>query len=120
MCSRPFQVTKLIGKESINHSIFEVTAPIVAYNAFMNGVDQLDQCRSTNATQLGRKVAGDNLHSVLRPCGLPSFRCLQCSIRKRYSSHKMEGRLAMKDLFLTCPAFMLQEREGSVVMDCLS
>jgi hypothetical protein len=39
------------GKESFHRSIFDVPAPIVAYNMFMNSVDRLDQYRSTNPTQ---------------------------------------------------------------------
>jgi hypothetical protein len=40
-----------IGTEKIHHTQFDVPATIVAYNLFMNSVDQLDQKQSTNPTK---------------------------------------------------------------------
>jgi hypothetical protein len=38
------------GDKILHRSVFLVPAPIVAYNKYMNGVDRMDQLRSTNPT----------------------------------------------------------------------
>jgi hypothetical protein len=43
------------GSEVLNRTPFPVPAPIVAYNAFMNAVDRMDQVRSTLRTQRREK-----------------------------------------------------------------
>jgi hypothetical protein len=45
------KISRWTGMEVLNRTDFLVAAPIVAYNKFMNGVDRMDQYRSTLATQ---------------------------------------------------------------------
>jgi len=45
------KISRWTGTENLNRTDFFVAAPIVAYNMFMNGVDRMDQYRSTLATQ---------------------------------------------------------------------
>lgn len=49
------KISRWTGTEMLHRTDFLVAAPIVAYNMFMNGVDRMDQYRSTLATQRKEK-----------------------------------------------------------------
>ncbi len=48
-------ISRWMGNEVLHWTGFLVPAPIVAYNKFMNGVDHMDQLRSTHVTQWREK-----------------------------------------------------------------
>ncbi len=52
------------GDQLLHRKIFMVPAVIVAYNKFMNGVDRMDQYRSTNATQRKEKRVSMTLFTL--------------------------------------------------------
>ena len=49
------KISRWTGEQNLHHKDFLVAAPIVAYNMFMNGVDRMDQYRSTLATERKEK-----------------------------------------------------------------
>jgi hypothetical protein len=67
-----------MGHEVLHWTDFSVPAPIVAYNKFMNGVDRMDQLRSTHVTQWGEKGYHGNLYV---PVGFISYASV-CNINE--------------------------------------
>jgi len=55
ICHGVSHVHRWTGVEIMKQTAFLVPAPIVAYNLFMNGVDRMDQLRSTNMTRCREK-----------------------------------------------------------------
>jgi hypothetical protein len=64
------KISRWTGNETMHHKDFLVAALIVAYNMFMNGVDRMDQYRSTLATQRKAKRLHMTIFTFLMDLGI--------------------------------------------------
>ena len=62
-------IERWTGGEFVGRTVLHVPAPVVAYNVFMNGVDKMDQMRSTNPTRRReKKVSTTILTGIMDLC----------------------------------------------------
>ena len=79
-----------IGNESVGRMVFNVPAPIVAYNVYMNSVDILDQRRSTNAAQRNEKRLNMSIFTLVLDLAMHNAYALHCWMNNEISKEKLE------------------------------
>ena len=79
-----------VGTEMLHRTSFQVPAPIVAYNMFMNSVDIIDQRRSTNPTRRNEKKLGMTMFTMVLDLAVHNAFALYLWIREEENATEPE------------------------------
>lgn len=96
LCHGVSKIHRWTGCEIMKRTCFEVPVQIIAYNMFMNGVDRMDQLRSTNITQRREKRLYMTMFTMCLDLAIHQAYCLYNALCPTTVSKKHKTLLSFK------------------------
>jgi hypothetical protein len=123
LCRGVAKLHRWTGTEVLNRSSFLVPAPIIAYNMFMNGVDRMDQLRSTNITQRREKRLYMTMFTMCLDLAIHQAYCLYNATHPNVNERKHKCLQSFKQqvaIFLVEPLLNKKKARQNIPVPLLS